>query len=125
MAQQLANLEGCCVLIAEDEPVIALILKDVIEGAGGTIAGVASSCSEALRMIDERSVQLVVLDVHLEGHISDAVLQAADAKRIPVLISSGSDSRALLEGYRGRPMLAKPWTTVEAEHALLSSLMRK
>ena len=122
MTNGLTSLEGCLVLIAEDEPMIAMMLEDVVEQLGGVVAGVASSCSQALGIIADQSVQLVVLDVHLDGSTSDAVLIAAEAKGIPVLVSSGSDSRALPESFKGRPMLSKPWTMEEAERALRSIL---
>lgn len=117
-----ASLGGCHVLIAEDEPVIAMMLEDVVEHLGGVVAGTVSSCSAALSAIAKQSVQLVVLDVYLNGSTSDMVLIAADAKRIPVLVSSGSNAHALPESFKGRPMLSKPWTMEEAERALLSSL---
>lgn len=121
MAKKLDSLEGCRALVAEDEPFIALMLGEIVEGAGGTVVAIAQACSEALRIIEQQSVQLVVLDVHLKGEVSDVVLHAADAKGIPVLVSSGSDPGALPESFSGRLLLAKPWTIEEAERALLSA----
>lgn len=108
-------------LIAEDEPIIAMMMEDAIEQIGGHVINVVASCSDALQAIASGPISLIVLDFNLAGGTSEAVLAAADGNGIPVLVSSGSDPRDLPEPFRNRPVLPKPWTTEIAQKALIAT----
>ncbi len=111
-------LNGKRILIAEDEAIIAMILEDVVERIGGVIVQTARSCEDALVAIETLSVDAVILDVHLSGGTSEAIIAAADKKRIPVLVSTGSDRMSLPDAFRALPMLQKPWQSEDVQTAL-------
>jgi DNA-binding NarL/FixJ family response regulator len=58
-------LAGRRVLIAEDEPLIAMALAHAVEAAHGEVAGPVSSVEEGLALIAKRSVHAAILDVRL------------------------------------------------------------
>lgn len=111
-------LNGRAVLIAEDEPVIAMLAEDLIDELGGTVSGIARRCEEALAMLADSPPALVLLDFNLHGGTSESVVEAAKALGIPVLISSGSDPSAFPATFRGLPTLQKPWDLRDMERAL-------
>lgn len=82
-------LNGALVLVAEDEPFIALDLALAIEDAGGEVVGPAASVTEALALIEARPIVAAILDVNLiDGDITPV---AAEVLRLglPVLLQSG------------------------------------
>jgi DNA-binding response OmpR family regulator len=53
------------VLIVEDEPLVALFLKDVVEESGWRVDAIAPSCKEALDQAEKHNIQLAFVDVRL------------------------------------------------------------
>jgi CheY-like chemotaxis protein len=108
------------VLVAEDDPLIAMFAEAAIREFEGDCVGCAASISDALALLAETAPDLILLDVHLEGGNSAAVVEAAKARRIPVLISSGSGPGCDQPPFSGLPVLGKPWTSAELAIAVQS-----
>lgn len=82
-------LNRALVLVAEDEPFIALDIALAIEDADGEVAGPASSVKEALALIDARPIEAAILDVNLlDGDITP-VAETLFRLGIPVILQSG------------------------------------
>lgn len=82
-------LNGALVLVAEDEPFIALDVALAIEDAGGVVVGPAASVSEALALIETKMIVGAILDVNLiDGDITP-VAEAVLRLGIPVVFQSG------------------------------------
>jgi hypothetical protein len=58
-------LNHVSVLVAEDQPFIALDLALAVEDAGGKVVGPAASCEEALALLATGIVGAAILDVNL------------------------------------------------------------
>jgi two-component system, response regulator PdtaR len=56
-----------CVLIAEDDTLIADLLSAAVEEAGGTVIGIADSAETALSLARDRHPDLALLDIQLTG----------------------------------------------------------
>ena len=82
-------LNNALILIAEDEPFIALDLALAVEDAGGTVIGPAASVKEALALIGERTVAAAILDVNLGAQDISPVAEILLALKIPVILQSG------------------------------------
>ena len=82
-------LNRALVLVAEDEPFIALDVAMAVEDAGGEVLGPAASVREALELLDGRDVAAAILDVNLiDGDVSP-VAEALIARGVPILLQSG------------------------------------
>lgn len=82
-------LNHALVLVAEDEPFIALDVALAIEDAGGKVAGPAASVKEALALIATSPIVAAILDVNLaDGDISPVAVALIDAG-IPVILQTG------------------------------------
>ena len=55
------------VLIAEDEAIIRLDLKEMLEEEGMSVVGEASDGEAALRLVGEQSPDLVIMDIKMPG----------------------------------------------------------
>jgi DNA-binding NtrC family response regulator len=92
-------LNQASVLVAEDEPFIALNLALAIEDAGGVVAGPAGSVREAMALLESTPVSAAILDVNLaDGDISP-VLEALVERGTPLIIHT---SVALPEALAAR-----------------------
>jgi DNA-binding NtrC family response regulator len=82
-------LNRSSVLVAEDEPFIALDLAFAIKDAGGEVIGPASSVKEALALLDVHPVVAAILDVNLvDGDIS-TVVEYLMERSVPLILQSG------------------------------------
>lgn len=84
-----ADLNHARVLVAEDEPFIALDIVSAVEDAGGEAVGPAMSVREALRLATEGDISGAILDVDLMDGDVGPVIESLDASGIPFLIHTG------------------------------------
>lgn len=103
-------LNGALILVAEDEPFIALDVALAIEDAGGVVVGPASSVKEALLLIEARSIAAAILDVNLiDGDITP-VAEEILRLGIPAIFQSGIGLPAELAArYPALVIHTKPW----------------
>jgi len=99
------------ILIVEDEPLIAMMLEDFLDVLGKQLAGTADTVADALALIEAGGVDAAILDVNLRnGEKSWPVADALAAKGVPFVFATGGSHDSLVEQYRGRPTLPKPFT---------------
>jgi two-component system, response regulator PdtaR len=97
------------VLIAEDEPLIAFMLEDVMSAMGLDVVGPYASVGAACQAMADDTPTLALLDVNL---IDGDVYPLADllhARRVPLLFHTGSRLDAeLKQRYAGSQVISKP-----------------
>lgn len=108
------HMAASSILIAEDEILQAKDVAGSLETLGYTVAGIAVSGEEALRMVGELQPDLVLLDIKLSGEMDG--IEAADRIRscfdIPVVYLTGYAERDVVKrakqtepyGYLGKPI---------------------
>jgi len=79
------------VLIIEDEPVIAMELRMLVEGCGHRVVGVATSEAEAVRLMQAERAGLILADVNLGrgGNGISAVRRILETMPVPVIFVTG------------------------------------
>lgn len=110
-------------LLVEDEPLIAMMLEDVLSELGHTATGTADNVAGALGLIEKGALDAAILDVNLRGgETSEAIADALTRRGIPFAFASGGGEDGVAEQHRARPLLQKPFTFdgVEAVVAQLS-----
>ena len=107
--EQGAELSGLKVLVVEDEPLLAITLKDVLTGSGCTVIGPASSLKQGMRLIEKEAVDGAILDVNLRGEMVFPLADALAERSIPFVYVTGY-SKLLRACNHGRPVLQKPYT---------------
>jgi PAS domain S-box-containing protein len=103
-------LKGRRFLIVEDEPLIALDIVAGLESVGVNVEGPIGSVKEALRAIQERSFDGVLLDANLRGEPVDEVAAALTRRNIPFVFVTGYGRQALPESFARSMVLTKPFT---------------
>jgi DNA-binding response OmpR family regulator len=110
------------ILIVEDEPLIAMMLEDFLEMLGKQMAGTADNVADALALVEAGGIDAAILDVNLRGgEKSWPIADALAAKGVPFVLATGGSQDSIVEAYRGRPTLPKPFT-MDAVAKLLDSL---
>jgi DNA-binding response OmpR family regulator len=61
------SLDGARILVVEDEPLIALDIREGLAEAGAVVIGPSSTVSSALALVGTRGLAAAVLDVRLDG----------------------------------------------------------
>lgn len=110
-------IEGLRVLVVEDEFLVAALLCDMIEDAGGTPVGPARSVPEALALVEGSGFDVAVLDWNLDGDSGEKVAAVLAERGTPFVISTGYG--AVSGQFGDRPILDKPYpATALVEHLL-------
>ena len=81
--EQGAELSGLKILVVEDEPLLAMTLKDVLTGSGCTVVGPASTLKLGMRLIEKEAVDGAILDVNLRGEMVFPLADALAERSIP------------------------------------------
>ncbi len=85
------------VLMIEDEPVIAMDLRMLVQRCGHRVVGVAASEAEAVRLATERPTGLILADVNLGrgGDGINAVRRIMASVKVPVIFVTAYPERLL------------------------------
>jgi len=119
---------GRSVVIAEDEALIRLDLKEMLEEQGYTVVAEAANGEEAVRLAEQHRPDLVVLDVkmpRLDG--ISAAEQIAAARVAPVVMLTAFSQPELVERARTAGAMAyvvKPFTIADLLPAIEMAVAR-
>ena len=93
-------------LVAEDEPIIALELQQVLENQGATVFS-ASSVPQALRLTETSALSAAVIDVRLRNENAGPVCNALNQRQVPFIFYTGSPDRPSSR-WSAAPLVSKP-----------------
>jgi CheY-like chemotaxis protein len=101
-------LAGRKVLVVEDEPLVAMMIEDMLTDLGHTVVGPAMQLADGLRLAETAQFDAAVLDINLNGVRSFPVADVLQARGIPFLFATGYGGGEALEG-RQEPVIQKPY----------------
>lgn len=101
--------EGVRVLVVEDEPLVAMLLEDMLSDLGCTVVAVAGTVAEAVGHASGAALDAAILDVNLGTQSSGPVAEALSARAVPFIFATGYGESGVPEAFRGRPALQKPY----------------
>lgn len=121
-----AILAGSRVLVAEDDPFIAVELQDLLAEHGAEVLGPVPSVRAAMAAIEAGTPDVAVLDVNLRDACSAPVAEALRAAAVPVVLVTGYSRRMLADPVlQGVPILSKPVRSEELMAVLRRLLARQ
>lgn len=112
----MGKLAGLRVLIVEDEPIVAMMLEDMLGDLGCELAGTASTIDEGLRLAEAGGIDIALLDVNLNGLRSDPIAEALAAAGTPFVYATGYGAAAVA-GTASR-VLQKPYSMMQLSEVL-------
>lgn len=118
----MAALQGKRVFVAEDEPLIALMLEDMLTDMGCEPVGRVASVVKGIKHIEATDIDVAILDLNLNGESSMPIAEALAERKIPYIFATGEGARA--GDYGDAPMIEKPYTIADVEQALAAALTR-
>lgn len=116
------SLEGCRVLIVEDDAMISMMLQDLLEDMGCQVVSVASRLGEAQRKSEVDDFDVALLDVNLRGERTFPVAEAMRQRRRPFVLTTGYATTILPDSLRAATLLQKPYRRQDLETALWDAM---
>ncbi|MDO8979769.1 MAG: response regulator [Afipia sp.] len=97
------------ILLVEDEVMIRMMVADMLEELGYTIAGEAGDIDEGVRLVQAVDFDIAILDVNVNGRVITPVAEAVQMRGLPFVFATGYGAQGLPEKFRDRPTLQKPF----------------
>ena len=97
------------VLVVEDEALVGLLVKEVLEEAGHACVGPVASVGEACALIDSRHIDAALLDIWLKD--DEFVYPAARklaSRGVPFAFVSARATDGIDPAFADRPLIPKP-----------------
>jgi DNA-binding response OmpR family regulator len=100
------------ILIVEDEALLAMELEGLIEDAGHTVVGWATTSGEACGMIDNVEADLAFIDVHLnDGPTGVSVADYIRERRRSMVVFMTANPKRIPQHFAGAVgVITKPYT---------------
>ena len=97
------------VLLVEDEVMIRMMVADMLEELGYTIAAEAGDIDEAVRLVQVTDFDIAILDVNVNGKVITPVAEVVLLRGLPFVFATGYGAQGLPEKFRDRPTIQKPF----------------
>ena len=117
------------ILIVEDESIVALDIKRIINNLGHDIVDIVSSFEDAIKSVKKNSPQLIFSDINLgkEKDGIDIIEEIQKEKFIPVVyLTAYSDEETIQRAIRTNPLgyILKPFKKEDIKSTLLLSIYK-
>jgi len=111
------------VLLVEDEPLVSMMLADMLSAFGHKVDGPYSRFSDAVTAAKSNNLQAGILDVNLGGEKTYAVANILTDRKIPFAFVTGYGPDTIVSAFAHAPVLQKPIEAAKL-HALLQQIVR-
>jgi DNA-binding response OmpR family regulator len=108
-------------IIVEDEPLIAMLIEDMVEEIGWEVEGLASDEEGALELPDAGHPLLALIDLNLDNGSGLPVASRCRERNIPVVFITGYDRSKIPPEFSEAPLLTKPLTSTDLAAAMTSA----
>lgn len=110
------------VLLVEDDPIIGMMLQDMLAELRCVPVGPAGSVAAALTLIDATPLDGAVLDCNLGTEDVWPVAIRLLEREVPFVFSTGYGEANVATRYPGVPVLKKPYSARTLERTLMPRL---
>lgn len=102
------------ILIVEDEAIVAMALEENLIGEGYNVTNVVDNGEDAIRSIHDEKTDLLLMDIHIKGHLDGIQTAAAirESSNVPLIfLTAYSDSEIIQRAKIVNPSayLVKPY----------------
>jgi CheY-like chemotaxis protein len=117
-----SNQPGGSVFLVEDEVMIRMMVADMLEELGYSIAAEAGDITEAIRIAGSAEFDVAILDVNVNGKVISPVAEVLTSRNKPFVFATGYGAQGLPEDFRDRPTLQKPFQMETLAQVLAATL---
>ena len=110
------------ILVVEDEPLIAMMLADMLEDLGFAIAASFTRLAPTLEYLARNDIDIALLDVNLGDERIDPIADLLAARTCPFIFTTGYGQTGVPLRYANRPVLQKPFQIRDLETTLRQQL---
>jgi DNA-binding NtrC family response regulator len=97
------------VFLVEDEVMIRMMVAEMLEDLGYTVAAEAGEIRQAMKLAETADFDIAILDVNVNGKVISPVAKAIEHRNRPFIFATGYGTQGMPEEFRGRPALQKPF----------------
>ena len=102
---------GRCILVVEDEYLVAELITDILEDLGYKVVGPVATLPEATEALAREKLDAVLLDANLRGTSSAPLAAELTARRLPFVVVTGYGSLDLdSAALQDAPRVNKPFS---------------
>ena len=110
------------VLLVEDEPLVSMMLADMLSAFGHKVDGPYNRFNDAILAAKSNNLQAGILDVNLGGEKTYAVADILTGRKIPFAFVTGYGPDSIVSEFAHAPVLQKPIEAAKL-HALLRQIV--
>ncbi|WP_076072327.1 response regulator [Sphingomonas montana] len=113
------SLEGCHILVVEDEYMLADELNMELSVLGATVLGPAGTLEDAIHLIaSEVRIDGAILDVNLGGQWAFPAADALTHRQVPFLFTTGYDQSVMPSRFADIVLCEKPINIMQITEAV-------
>jgi CheY-like chemotaxis protein len=112
---------GDPILLVEDEPLVSMMLAEMLSGFGHIVDGPYNRLSEAVRAAESNDIRAGILDINVGGEKSYAVADVLTTRNIPFIFVTGYSADGIDSRFTHVPVLQKPIEPKKLRAVLLQS----
>jgi CheY-like chemotaxis protein len=111
-----------CILVVEDEMLVAMLLEGMLRDLGYRVIK-AARVAKALGLVASEVIDFAILDINLAGEPSYRVAEQLRLRGVPFVFASGYDPNSLRADFHDIAVLRKPYMMFDVQQ-LLTSVLR-
>ena len=100
-------ISGLRVLVIEDVWIIAQSFVAMLDNLGASVLGPATTVAKAMSLIEAGPIDVALVDMELHGEMAYGVVEALNARGVPVVVVTGAHVVPELE-HKVSVFLTKP-----------------
>ena len=120
-----AFAKGASFLIVEDDMLIVMMIKFMLEEAGAQTIAVANSVARALSLIENNTYDVAIFDRQLQDGVSYPAAIIARERGASIIVASGQQALDLPNELSDVIVLSKPFELSEFERAVRAALLQR
>lgn len=106
------------VFLVEDETLIRMMVADMVGELGHRVVAEAGNIEAAAQLARSARFDFAILDINIDGRNILPVAEIIENRNLPFLFCSGYGTTGLLDPFRQRPVLRKPFLAGELGRAI-------
>ncbi|KIZ38855.1 MULTISPECIES: response regulator [Rhodopseudomonas] len=115
---------GGSVFLVEDEAMIRMMVADMLEELGYSVAAETGEINEAIRLAETTEFDIAILDVNVNGKVISPVADLLKSRNRPFIFATGYGAQGVPEDHRDRPALQKPFQIESLKQMINATLKR-